>query len=162
METLSGVYVGQDGPQGSRARRSAEFSAIFPTALPCPLQFFLLLIRAELWELRGLKCCECSALLAFYLPGGAVSQTAASAIALSWALSPDGWVGSLPAPFERPLVGGLDSPRSSCYPWPLWGFAGLSVAVPGWDVPSHPALEQVCTHGPLARAENTPSLASRT
>lgn len=69
----------------------------------------------------------------------------------------------------RPLAGPLGGPGLShefLLSLDISRFAELdlqlSVAVPNRDLPGHWALEQVCPHGPLARARNTPSLASGT
>ena len=84
-----------------------------------------------------------------------------------------GGLSGSPGPCAGPLWrsggGNLASRMSSCHHWPSQGSLScthihpgeLSVAAPGRDLPSHWALEQVYTHGPLARAaRNTASLAS--
>lgn len=76
-------------------------------------------------------------------------------------LSPAGWVSRVSRAFGRAPGSGSLNARRACS-LAISGFAGLGVAVPGWDLPGHWALEQVHTHGPLASAGNMPSLASRT
>lgn len=121
--------------------------------LPCHLQLFLLLIRAKVRETRGFKC----------------SEVAQPFISLAE---------QFPSPLLLPLLlpESSQEKKVGCQGLPdhlqgLWGggraglshefllslaisrFAELdvrlSVAVPDRDLPSHWALEQVCTHGPL-------------
>lgn len=147
--------MGRDGPQGGR-----EWRPGFPPpsiSLPCLPQFLLLLIRAELWELQGLQSCECRMVLSFILlaeqsPNPLISPGSSLSSRLGqqplFCLSQGPW-------------GGLDSLTSSRHPWPPRGFAGMSVAVPGWELPSHWALEQVYTRS-TGPSRNTPSLPSGT
>lgn len=74
LETLFGGLCGAGwapGWQGAEIylAKLSDLPSPWSVSLPCLLQFFLLLIRAELWELQGFERCEWSTAFAFHLRG---------------------------------------------------------------------------------------------